>query len=892
MRQLKDSDLELIKNTLFGEFGIYKIKNGLPETLYISANLPQACGMTREEFLALTEQDATGIVLPSDRPQALKDLQQCITTGTPIDTRYRIHLKNNHSLWIRARGHICGILDETPILCISYTSVLDSSGSFNTILSQIDCGIYICDRHTKELLYANKAALELGKNHVPVAYGQPCHQLFFNSDTPCPDCILKDTMNGPTSRESYINRLQKWLHIDAVPIVLGGHDAVILYVRDITLQKNQENLYTRTIYQLQKLYKNILGSFHLNLSKNLCGEGRSPLAFVLKQQESGTVDGYFAEFSKLIADAAVKKEFFRIFNRQKLIQAFYDGRTQAEIEYPIRYEDGIHWRTGRLIMFENPSTGDVEAMTFAIDIDERKTWELLVNELVDTEFDFVSILNLASETITEYTSKKRSYYEDGKLKDTAYTPAMQASIRNFIHEDCIEEALAAHSIETIKKKLAEQPVYRLTFPTQDHRIEAWRISYLTPYKTHVLIARRDVTKDTEKERERLQELQQAQMEADAATAAKTAFFARINHDMRTPLNGVLGYTDLASRTDDPAKIKDYLSKIHTSGNLLLALINDVLDFGKYASKKIALHPEPIRIDDICRAVNIIVHPLAVNKGIRFSITHQPRCGGFVEVDALRLQQLLVNLLSNSVKFTKRGGTVETIITEQDAGDNLACTFVVRDNGIGMSKEFLPKIFEAYTQEERRSVSKTVGTGLGMAIVKEIIDLMAGSIEVESEIDVGTTFTIHLKFKKYTGSDTPAAPSITNAIGRLSGKRVLLCEDNELNAEIAQLILQQWNMKVRWVADGQAAVDEIKTTAGAYDIVLMDKRMPLMDGIEATKAIRRLEAADPPRHMHILAMTGDVDETSIHACLDAGMDAHVGKPIDRDELARAMLQLLR
>ena len=385
-------------------------------------------------------------------------------------------------------------------------------------------------------------------------------------------------------------------------------------------------------------------------------------------------------------------------------------------------------------------------------------------------------------------------------------------------------------------------------------------------------------------------LRNEKLRADQATTAKDVFFSRMSHDMRTPLNGVIGYSELALEAEKTETMKDYLQKIRISGKLLLALVNDLLDFSKYMNHKMKVRSEVISLEKLCTNLETIVRPLVIDKNLSFHIEHHAVYDGMVETDYMRIQQLIVNLISNSVKFTSSGGHVELLVHEEDMGEWLACVFCVRDDGIGMTKEFLPRIFDAYSQEDRSQTLSTIGTGLGMAIVKQIVDLMDGTIQVESEVNVGTAFTVRLHMKKCKAVAVEAiSVRKTILLDVLQGKSVLLCEDNELNAEIIQLILQQWHMEVVWVNDGQKAVEAISKKNRLYDIILMDKRMPVMDGIEAAKAIRSLPHQ---QHIPIIALTADADEGSIQACIDAGMEMHVAKPIDRHELAEAMIELLK
>jgi signal transduction histidine kinase len=622
---------------------------------------------------------------------------------------------------------------------------------FKTILDNIDRKIYICDKKTKELLYANKAAIKMAGAGSKLTKNITCHKFFFGFDSPCPNCILPEhyTDDKLLSRDTYIKAENRWAHVDVKPISFGNREALVIYSHDVTDQKKHEEHYKLMVDQVESLYPDVLGSFHLNLTKNWCGEGRSPLGFVMKQQEKGTVDGYFAEFSKLIAYQSVRNRFADIFDREKLIQIFHRGHTRVEIEYPIEYEDGIHWRLGRLYMFENPTTGDVEARTYAIDIDERKKRDFIVQELVDTDFDFVALLNLKTNKVKEYTSKGRSYYIDSKMAETDYTAAMIASIKNFIRPDLIEEAIEAHRIETIKAKLAESSVYRLSFPTNDNRIEAWRISYLEPNKHYVLIARRDVTKEVEKEKQQIQKLRQAKLQAEQANEAKSSFLSSMSHDLRTPLNGVIGYTELALQEDSVETKQDYLKKIQSSGRLLLDMVNDTLDLSRIESGKLVLKPEVVDGKKYWEDIVIAMAPVADVKNVKLNTDFSKYPRQMIKVDRVQVKKVLINILSNAIKYTPSGGSV-TINVEALQPPQKGCSrrIIVADTGIGMSREFMKRMFDPFAQEQRSEALNVTGTGLGLSIVKRIVDFLGGNISVESTLYKGTKFTIDLPIETW------------------------------------------------------------------------------------------------------------------------------------------------
>jgi len=1063
--------------------------------------------------------------------------------------------------------------------------------------------------------------------------------------------------------------------------------------------------YQSYVEQLENLFPKALGSFHLNLSQNTCSNGRSPLNFVLKQAESGTADGYFEEFFKLIAYPEVVKQFRSIFNRANLLRCFQTGQTKIELEYPIAYADGIHWRAALLYMLKNPFTGDVEGRTYAVDIDRRKYRELIVNELVGTEYSFVALLNLVTGKVTEYGEDGTSYTSEEKLVEADYTPAMEAAVKNFIRPDKVAEALEAHSLATIKAKLEQMPVYSLEFPTRNNRVEGWHIRYLQGDTRMALIARHDLTefyqqKDeiaqltrkldgipggiaiykreggkitcisvnkrlgellgaqpgdfigrslsqlmelflepgeqerfwrvwpvltrehpyaeetfcfhtldkssklwvhsichlveepggqrliycayadvtrlvcyerelqethrlaeeryayavqglsedknqnlvargyynftknqvlnytvyhdklyqvelpaaydeifakflqrpypsgdkkalqatlsreqvirafergqtnlsvtyrylisetepmwitivlrtylmpktgdiegfsyaydiTEKklresivdklgslgydeiglvysksgfwscylyenqqrrlkenhlvkgsweaeiqryvrdevvthqgervlgeislstilaklqhqdvytvahtvlladntlrqkqlqffylnelretifysmsditaqfayENEQLHKLAAAKLEADQANQAKSNFLNGMSHDLRTPLNGIMGFTQLAIKTEDPVLKQDYLRKIETSGELLLDLVNDTLELSRIESGKLSLNPIIVDGRAFWQSLVTALIPSAQMKGVRLVTDPELYPAEMIKVDQLQVKKVLLNIISNALKYTPAGGQVKVEIKSLSGEDNgFTRRLVVEDNGIGMSAEFMERMYEPFAQEHRTEAVNVTGTGLGLAIVKRIVDLMKGRITVESKPNVGTRFTIDLPVEHWAkqtenleAQQALARRRDAAELAALSGKQVLLCEDNYLNAEIAMLLLKDKKMKVDWVKDGRQGIERFSASMhGYYDFILMDIRMPNMDGYEATRAIRSLDRPDAGR-VPIVAMSANAFAEDMQEAQKAGMTGYVTKPIKPELLYEALCKLL-
>lgn len=701
-----------------------------------------------------------------------------------------------------------------------------------------------------------------------------------------------------------------WLHISC-QLVREPGDEELIYCAYTNVDKlvhyedeiHKRNLvaqgrYTRAMAMLNEdKERNLMAKGHYNFSQNKVLEYTTYSDDVYKFKVPATCDEAFEGLmglSYLDSDYQMLKETM---HRENIIRGFEQGNDHINIRYR-RILQGREplWISLVLQIFVMPDTGDIEGISYAYNITEMMLKETIITRLGKLGYDELGLIYTGSRfwRCYQYVERQQWLHSMTQTHGDWDDEIVRYANENVIPEQR-EHVLKAISVPVIVSNLASSEVYTCTntvrLPNGTIRQKELKFSYLNDIRETLFYCMSDITDQFVQENEQIKELAEAKHETERANNAKAAFFATMSHDMRTPLNGVIGYTGLALESTDMAEIKEYLSRIRISGELLVALINDVLDFGKFVVKKITLKQEPLKIQTFCNQVDTIIRPLAMNKNIIFLVDNHLTYDGFVVEDPLRLQQLFVNLLSNSVKFTKSGGRVDISLTGTDAGDYIDSIITIKDTGIGMSKDFLPMIFDPYTQEERRSASKTVGTGLGMAIVKHIVDLMGGTISVESEIDVGTTFTVHLALKKYMGNDVPAVDlSLMASLDVLKGKNVLLCEDNELNAEIAQLILRHWGIRTIWVENGRQAVDKIKNNIAYYDLVLMDRRMPVMDGLEATKAIRMFEAGKHS-HIPIIAMTGDVDEDSIQSCLDAGMDAHVGKPINKEELARVMKSAL-
>ena len=384
----------------------------------------------------------------------------------------------------------------------------------------------------------------------------------------------------------------------------------------------------------------------------------------------------------------------------------------------------------------------------------------------------------------------------------------------------------------------------------------------------------------------LQRAQEARQKADAANAAKTAFLTRMSHDIRTPLNGILGLIEIEELKEGDMQVaRESRAKARVAANHLLSLINDILEMGRIEERKVTLDHESFNLKELCDDALVLCKLRASDRGITMLDTSEPYVvDQYMIGSPTHIRQILVNLLDNSIKYNKRGGTVTFSSTIKPLDDEHAVfCFSVSDTGIGMTPEFLTRIYAPFAQEGDDARSKFQGTGIGMSIVKSLLDMMGGTIEISSEVGAGSTFNVQipLDIDKNPRARECADEQTCNC--SLAGMSVLLAEDNELNAEIAQTLLESEGIVVTRAANGNEAVDlYVGHPAGSFDAILMDIMMPGMDGYEATRAIRLSEKADAA-DIPIIALTANAFAEDAQAAHDAGMNAHLPKPLDLNKL---------
>ena len=479
----------------------------------------------------------------------------------------------------------------------------------------------------------------------------------------------------------------------------------------------------------------------------------------------------------------------------------------------------------------------------------------------------------------------------------SYTRCMADYILQWVCPEDRELVKRAVAPDYIRRQLAEHPTYyvnyRVAGPERDQYLQLRIVNVGSgDHISQIVMGCRRVDEELQREMEQKQLLADALTNANLAISAKNSFLSNMSHDMRTPLNAIFGFTALARQNiEDAQAVLDNLSRVEASGRQLLELIEKVLELSRIESGEAGLEQLPCNLRELAEEIYNFLQPQAEEKGIGFSLDCTGLVHGDVVSDPEKIKQLLLYLTNNAVTYTPHGGKVTITIEEEQQEQNRAVyRFVVADNGIGISQEFLDRVFDPFVREKNTTLSGIHGIGLGLTIAKSIADMLEGEIDVQSTEGKGSTFTIRLCLR--LGQEGISdAPGQARNIGEAGSRRLLLVEDNEINLEIETQMLEYAGFPVETAENGQEAVEKMQNAPpGYYALVLMDIQMPVMDGWQATRCIRAMD--DPLRaNVPIIALSANVFDSDIRKSMESGMNAHLAKPIDMPVLERTIYQFI-
>ena len=669
--------------------------------------------------------------------------------------------------------------------------------------------------------------------------------------------------------------------------------------RNLTAQKLAQEEYERLYKQLMGNHQDSVGSFQLNLSKNLYLDGYSPYPSVVQTLHTQTADEHFAATAATVLNKKLQQKIMREYNCAHLLQLFKEGTRQLDLDYPTGTSyGGVVWVHTIFYMTQNPATGDIEGISHVSDITEQKRNQEIISRMARTSCDYIGVIDTINNA---FDLLDGAWPELGGIerKKFGYDEVRQRLATKHIDPAERQAFMEATEIEVLRQALLKNPQHVVAYqfyyqPEDKERLRKQIVYYwLNEDKKEILVVEQDVTEVYREEQARIAELEQAKKAAEAANVAKSEFLSRMSHDIRTPINGILGMTYLTREMELPREARDNLDQIDISSKFLLSLINDVLDMSRAESGLIDLHPEPYPADEFQAYIDSVLGPVFKRRSQTLTFEMVDFLEDRVPLfDKLHINQIVFNLLSNASKYTQEGGKIIYRVREKGLSrGRMHMTVEVIDNGIGMSEDFQKRVFEPFTREDREDQDKMQGTGLGMAIVKKLLDAMHGTIGVTSKLNEGTTFRMDFDLDCITVQQVHAGKTADRAEERdntrLQGKHVLVCEDHPLNRKIIDTLLQKQGMQVMDAENGQ---EGLKIFANAplnyFDVVVMDIRMPVMDGYETTRKIRGLNRSDAGT-TPIIGLSANAFAEDIEKAKEVGMNAYLAKPVNPPDLYAAL-----
>ena len=641
--------------------------------------------------------------------------------------------------------------------------------------------------------------------------------------------------------------------------------------------------------------------------------------------EDGSYSGAVEQIVQELGTDENRKSMRKKLQISYLAEQIKDKGEKLELPYQYRKEDSICRGRMTALFVNNTEDGRLHHFILGFEPFQNKNentadektrlnryYEQLKQSIVENENYAEALLQTANAVYTvDLTNDKLEnvYYHEAafKVENDIQTPCSYSDYCNkrsrYVTEDTLENYRIVDSSFKLLKRFAtgakqvtveycetmgkeNKPVWlqKTVLMSRDMVYDANTDKESSV--VHGIVLFKNTSDFHEKEQQEKARLQMAYEEADSENRAKTEFMNRMSHDIRTPINGIMGMVDIIRKNrDDREKVDDSLDKIQLSTRHLLELVSDVLDMSKLEAGMFEIHEDVFDMNELMDEVAALVDAQLVESGIthckhRSNIQHTALKGS-----SLQLRRIMVNLLSNAIKYNKSNGTIDTYAEELSCdGTTVWYEFKIVDTGIGMSEKFIKEqLFKPFTQEKNDARTLYRGTGLGMSIVKALLDKKGGSIEVESQLGEGSTFTFRLPFKVDENAIETKKEEQSSGEQKLEGKQILLVEDNEINMEIAEFYLKELGIVVDKAWNGQEAIDKFEESApGTYDLILMDIMMPVMGGREAARRIRTLERPDAET-VRIYAMTAQVSSESVHKCLASGMNGHIAKPIDESKL---------
>ena len=777
------------------------------------------------------------------------------------------------------------------------------SGLLRAVMNHTDTCILVCDAETQEILYATDTIKEfIPETEAEVLIGKNCQELFDK----CPEWrgfrfADKIRSGKEYDIEEYFEHRKKCWAIHGREIEFEGHKVMAHYFYDVTaehrIRTNLRNRYYSEITLMSDVSPYALGMYRLNLSQNKMEIplGKMPEGMELLYPMS--VDAFF----RFLAERCARKEdsgnFMNMFNRRKLMREYERGRTHFSLEHTFyMVTDQVMWITTAISTAKNVDTGDVEAVLYSVDVFRAKIVEELLGAVSENDYDGVYLIDAKHSRAYKFSDIRRNPGGDIKENGVEYKTLLNRLMTRVPKDsDGYFEVFEMLALENIRRELRHRSNYTVYYETagEDGRTRHKKATFYTVDIPGDLICGtvQDISGVIENAMEREAELQDALNKVQNALNSRNSILSRLSRDIRSPLSSIIGFAEIArSEIPDDTREAVYLDNIITAGASIHSIIDDMLTLHQIDRKGVVLTPERLDLAEFFGILEAKMLPSASERGLTFSIELGNHVPQQIMADRYRLEQVLTRLLENTFDYNANGGNVRLLVTEQKRESNrTTLRFAISDSSTGVNAEYLSEPVDPKVIVQVESPDQL---DLGLTLAKSNVAAMGGRVEAQSLDDQGSCVTVTMTFPiSYDRNETfTRLPAETSREYSFKRGRVLLVDDHKISLEIGVKMLEKAGLDVDTAMNGEEALDAFRKAEGAYDLILMDIQMPLVDGLEATRKIRS-EKDIGGAQVPIIAMTANAFEEDVKGSFAAGMNEHLTKPFSPQELYAVMSKFI-